>query len=101
MTLQELPPPNINYFEFNQDIESGLRPPLFTRDVSTSVEYHEGKYLPQEFHSHNIVTIYAHILYSRRNDLSGTTNLISSITSYKHGFIFYKLKFLWSSLNPL
>ena len=36
MTLQQLPPPNVDYFEFNQDIKGGLRPPLFTRDVSTS-----------------------------------------------------------------
>lgn len=35
MTLQRLPPPNVDCFEFDQDIESGLRPPLFTRDVSS------------------------------------------------------------------
>lgn len=37
MTLQQLPPPNIDRFMFDQDLESGLRPPLFTRDVSYSV----------------------------------------------------------------
>ena len=37
MTLQQLPPAGENHFEFDQDIESGLRPPLFTRDVSDSI----------------------------------------------------------------
>lgn len=37
MTLQQLPPAGENRFEFDQDIESGLRPPLFTRDVSDSI----------------------------------------------------------------
>ena len=33
MTLQILPPPNVKRFEFDWDIENGLRPPLFTDKV--------------------------------------------------------------------
>ena len=33
MTLQLLPPPDMQSFEFDWDIEGGLRPPLFTDGV--------------------------------------------------------------------
>ena len=56
MTLQQLPPPSTDRFEFDQDIESGLRPPLFTRDVSHIVSLRSHS-IAMEFHFRKIQDI--------------------------------------------